>query len=62
MAIGVPRTNEELLRECYGKIWQYAEEVAREAELRNGNRLKVKYEFLKTQMDRLNLLERNVVR
>lgn len=55
-----PQTNEELLRECYGKIWQYAEEVTREAELRNGNKLKVKFEFLKTQMDRLKVLERNV--
>lgn len=55
-----PQTNEKIMRECYGTISRYAEELARAAELQKRNVVHVKYEFLKTQMERLKTLERNV--
>lgn len=54
-----PKTYDDLLRDCYGDIWRYAQEVALEAELRNGNKVRVKFQLLKTQMERLVALERN---
>ena len=57
-----PQTNEDLMRECLGSISRAAERVMGDAMDWNTQALKVHFLALKSQMDRLELLEKNIPR
>lgn len=56
------QTQDDLVRECLGCIWHAAVDLSRAAEEMNVSAVQVQYEFLKKQMNRLEIIRKNVRR
>lgn len=56
----VVQTTEDMIRECVGTIWRACDAMAKDAEDMDIPSMKVRFNFIKAQMDRLKLLQDNM--
>lgn len=56
----MPQTTDDMIRECVGTIWRACDAMAKDAEDMNVPSMKVRFNFIKAQMDRLEMFEKNM--
>lgn len=56
-----PQNADEMMRECLGTIARAARDIENAAMAMNLNAVEVHFNFLKAQMNRVNVLKRNVM-